>query len=148
VIQKYWRLVLEEAGAEVEVHTGDPGNEGEGKSTAASKKSQQSRKRPPRPPLLRCTVVEKETYLTRAASSSSLLLHTKEKPKEAGQEDDGHGEATTSGGGPEGGDDGPVCTIEWIVQSLICRQRLDFAAHPFFCYSAPSPPLTSPRIED
>jgi hypothetical protein len=143
-------LVLEEAGAEVEVQTGEPGNECKGgppKSTAG-KKSEQSRKRP-RPPSLRCTVVEKETFLTRAASSSSLLLlQTKEKPKEAGQEDDGRDEAATNGDVREGGDDGPVCTIEWIVQSLICRQRLDFAAHPLFCYPATSPPLASPRKEE
>jgi hypothetical protein len=93
-------------------------------------------------------VAEKESYLDvgkvappNKATSPRIAKrqpqHSAKEEKQQEQEkrgDDGKGDDVKR--------DEPICTIEWVVQSLICRERLDFAAHPLFCYASASSTTT------
>jgi hypothetical protein len=150
-IQKYWRLVLEEAGAEVdavepaydEAKAATP----DGKKKKGQRKQQQHKqadKRPP--PSLCCTVAEKESYVdvgkiappNKATSPRIAKRQPQHGATEENRGDDGKGDDAAA----VKQRDEPICTIEWVVQSLICRERLDFAAHPLFCYASASSTTT------
>lgn len=154
VMQKYWRLVLEEAGAEV------VGSEQE--TAADAKKEPGKRTKGPhavRTPIhLTCSVAENESYLANLPKTTTSKDQTRSTTNRDPEEKEGEKvslkklieerKRTAAGGDvgttsdhnddededEEGRQEPLLCTIEWIVQSLICRHCLDVDSHRLFRY--------------